>query len=47
MWHTNMDNMSYIWHIKPIPNAHIQSQIGAAVLMHQQQGLSQYDFAQV
>ena len=45
MWHTNMDNMFYIWHIKPIPNA--TSQIKAAVLMHQQQGLSQYDFAQV
>ena len=25
----------------------LQSQIKAAVLMHQQQGLSQYDFAQV
>ena len=21
MWHTNMDNIFYIWHIKPIPNA--------------------------
>ena len=45
MWHTNMDNMFYIWHINQYQM--LQSQIKAAVLMHQQQGLSQYGFAQV
>ena len=45
MWHTNMDNMFYIWHIKPMPNATVTNK--SCSFDAQQQGLSQYDFAQV
>ena len=46
MWHTNMDNMFYILQIKPIPNATVTNK-SCSFDAPTQQGLSQYDFAQV